>query len=761
MSASSWSWWQQRSRRRSRRHPQRSFLRRRLWVEWLEDRTLPSGSTLVTASLLTFTPFHTAEAAGRLADSQAVDLYGVHLDARDQLTVRVSAQGTGSGLQSILRVFDATGRPVALDDQEGGDPQLTFQAAAAGAYYVGVSSAGNDAYDPTVVSSGHAGTSVGIYTLNLRQIAGAPLRADLAGSSFRLGADTAAWGEPVPVRFTVENRGAADAGGFDIQVLLSSDQLFGPSSLVLKTISLAGLASDQAFSSGTVPVILPDLASAQVAGLSAPRPVYLGLRIDPTHAVPELNSFDQSGVHRGSDWEALTIVTPVTASGSNHSQASADPLLDLNSRVSGVLMASQVDWYQLTVPETRRLTARVTAAGSSTLLPRLTLAGLNGQVLIQSDDGSIVQHLQPGTYYLAVTSRSGIGGYQLVSEFIQASGPLDSLTVGTNPRSVAVADLNGDGIPDLVVADDDAVSVLLGNGDGTFGAPQTFAPGSSPSSVAVADVNGDGKPDLVIANRDDNTVSVLLGNGDGTFQKPQTFAVGNSPRSVVVADVNGDGKPDLVTANYGDNTVSMLLGNGDGTFQSQTTYASGNGPRSVAVADVNGDGRPDLVVANSNDNTVGVLLGHGDGTFQPERTWAVGADPYSVAVADINGDGRPDLIVANRGGYFSAPGTVSVLLGNGEGTFQSQRTFAAGNSPHSVAVADVNGDGRPDLIVANAYDGAVGVLLGNGDGTFQARQTLLVGQLPDSSAAVTDVNGDGRPDLIVANRDNVSSVPAR
>src|SRR5207237_10924782 len=131
-----------------------------------------------------------------------------------------------------------------------GGPRSTFQATAAANYYVGVSSAGNDAYDPTAAGSGRAGTTTGVYTLNLRQTAGAPLRPDLAGSSFRLGADTAAWGEPVPVRFTVENRGAADAGGLDIQVLLSRDQRFGPSSVVLDPISLAGLAAGRAFSSG-------------------------------------------------------------------------------------------------------------------------------------------------------------------------------------------------------------------------------------------------------------------------------------------------------------------------------------------------------------------------------------------------------------------------------------------------------------------------------------------------------------------------------
>jgi hypothetical protein len=209
------------------------------------------------------------------------------------------------------------------------------------------------------------------------------------------------------------------------------------------------------------------------------------------------------------------------------------------------------------------------------------------------------------------------------------------------------------------------VSVLLGNGDGTFQNQRTV-PVSAPYTVAVADINGDGIPDLTVGNS--AGVSLLLANGDSTFRSPSTqpldaFDAGDGP--VSVADVNGDGKPDLVVAAYLDNTVSVLLGSGDGTFQNPHTFAV-DYPYSVAVADVNGDGKPDLVTANGY-NTVGVLLGNGDGTFQTPRTFAGGYNPYSVAVADVNGDGKPDLVTANKA--FNGPGTVSVLLGNGDGTF--------------------------------------------------------------------------------------------
>ena len=185
--------------------------------------------------------------------------------------------------------------------------------------------------------------------------------------------------------------------------------------------------------------------------------------------------------------------------------------------------------------------------------------------------------------------------------------------------------------------------------------------------MAIADLTSDGTPDIVVANTGDNSVSVLLGNGDGTFQPQVTYDTGEAPISVAVADLNGDGTLDIVAANFGNSSVSVLLGNGDGTFQPQVSYATGTNPSSVAIADVNGDGIPDIVVANTSDNTVGVLPGNGDGTFQPQATFATGSIPSSVAVTDVNGDGKADLVVANFG-----DNTVGVLENNSNGSFAGQ-----------------------------------------------------------------------------------------
>jgi hypothetical protein len=345
---------------------------------------------------------------------------------------------------------------------------------------------------------------------------------------------------------------------------------------------------------------------------------------------------------------------------------------------------------------------------------------------------------------------------------------------GSSANSVAVADLNHDSKPDIVIAingggvnGDGMVGVLLGNGDGTFQTAVTYDSGDTGSlSVAVADLNGDGKPDIVVANCSAScatgSVSILLGNGDGTFEPAVVYQTkGYQTWSVAVADLRSNGITDLVTTNTG-GTVSVLLGNGDGTFQSAMLFSSGGAyPQMSAVADVNGDGKPDIIVVNLLENlkqypsSICVLLGNGDGTFQSPACYLTGGwESDSVAVADVNGDGKPDVLVTN---WYD--GTVGVLLGNGDGTFQAVADYAVGSGyegPESVAVADVNADGKPDLVVTNGSYNNLAVLLGNGDGTFQPAVTYTTASV--YSIAIADVNGDGRPDLVVANGDGTVGV---
>jgi len=350
-----------------------------------------------------------------------------------------------------------------------------------------------------------------------------------------------------------------------------------------------------------------------------------------------------------------------------------------------------------------------------------------------------------------------------------------SMPVGANtPRSVVVGDFNGDGIPDMATNEADSfdseVSVFLGNGDGTFTLKPLQNIGNEPFAIAVGDFNGDGILDLAVTNWagdsiyvDGSTVTVALGNGDGTFTTKATVSVGNEPGSIVVGDFNGDGIVDLAVGNEADGTVTVLLGKGDGTFTTKSTLPL-NIPAGlyvdipIAVGDFNRDGIQDLAISNVFDNTVTVWLGNGDGTFTTTSATALSDTPLSIAVGDFNGDGIPDLSVAISGGNGNI-GSVAVLLGNGDGTFTTKSAPSVPSYPLSIAVSDFNGDGILDLATATCASpcdpnhtlmGTVTVMLGKGDGTFVPQSPVNVGQDP-TSIAVGDFNGDGISDLATSN----------
>jgi hypothetical protein len=332
--------------------------------------------------------------------------------------------------------------------------------------------------------------------------------------------------------------------------------------------------------------------------------------------------------------------------------------------------------------------------------------------------------------------------------------PIDQ---GSYLADVAVGEVRtGTGLLDIVATDvaKNQIVVLPGNGDGTFQAGHAFPAGFEPYGLALGDFDGDGTLDVVVANPLTNQVNVLLGNGDGTFQPFQSYPAGPGPFAIAVADVNGDGIPDLIAVNASstDGTISVLLGNGDGSFQAPLTFDTG-GPNpyasSVAIGDFNGDGALDLATTNFADSTVSVLLGNGDGTFRPPRIYGTGGfGPTSVVAGDFDGDGRTDLVVNNSAGPV---GSVSFLKGNGDGTFRPLISVPAGAAPFDLAAADFNGDGKLDVAATNftldAESSGVSVLLGTGQGGFQ--QPLHYDAAGGNLAlAAADFNGDGFPDLV-------------
>jgi Flp pilus assembly secretin CpaC len=452
----------------------------------------------------------------------------------------------------------------------------------------------------------------------------------------------------------------------------------------------------------------------------------------------------------------ITLLASIFGSGSSSSTAGSS--LNLSSLIPPLtVVGGGKTTFLLTLP-----------AIAAQFSDALSLVHSGRQVLLRAQDGKPASFFVGDRYPITLSLLSGSLGTSTAATSVggvtNSILPSTSYNVGIGPVALTAADFRNVGQQDLAVVNeiDNTLTILQNQSAGTFlqaglpislGAARTAAPVIAPS-IASAVLTTSGFHDLLVTDPVANTVQVLLSNGDDTFKQAtgSPITMGQQPSSIVLGDFNGDGIQDFAVTNFTDNTLSLFLGNGDGTFKQATGSpfampTAATGPIAMTSADFNSDGNLDLAIVNQTTNNLAILLGNGNATFNlaTGSPFAVGAFPVAIATGDLNNDSHPDLVVVNQ-----SDGSVSVLLGNGDGTFTAATgsPLATGQSPTAVTVTDFNGDGTPDFAVTDPQTDSVSVFLGVGQGLFAPAFQLPVGSNPTAILSAS-LSGASLPDVAV------------